>query len=150
VLVSLLAAASATLSMGASVLLPVSVWDDVLLGTLRWVVAALPYAIIAFTVTLITRSNAAGIAIGIGMTFAELLVFGILTGLTDGFEAVMEYGIMWNVQQLVNITTDDGGSALDPVSTQQIWQSTAILTFYCVAAVVASYLVFTRRDITTG
>lgn len=150
VLVSLLAATSAALFMGGTLSLPVVVWDDMLLGTLRWMVATMPYAVIAFTAALVTRSNAAGIAIGIGLNFAELLVIGLLLELIDGFESVVEYGINWNVQQLVNVTTEDGGSVLDPVSTAQIWQSTAILTLYCVVCIVGSYLVFTRRDITSG
>ncbi len=150
VLVSLLAATVASLFMGGAVSLPVAVWDDMLLGTLRWMVATMPYAVIAFTAALMTRSNAAGIAIGIGLNFAELLVLGLLLEVIDGFETVVEYGINWNVQQLVNITTDDGGSVLDPVSTAQVWQSTVILTLYCVVCIVGSYLVFTRRDITSG
>ncbi len=150
VLVSLLAATVASLLMGGTVDLPVIVWDDMLLGTLRWMIATMPYGVIAFTAALVTRSNAAGIAIGIGLNFAELLVLGILLELIDGFESVVEYGINWNVQQLVNITTDDGGTVMDPVSTGQVLQSTAILTLYCVACVVGSYLVFTRRDITSG
>lgn len=150
VLVSLVAATLASVFMGAAVTLPVTVWDDMLLGTLRWVIATLPYAVIAFAATLITRSNAAGIAIGIGLNFAELLVIGLLLELTDRFEKVVEYGINWNVQQLVNITTEDGGTVMDPVSTEQIWQSTVTLTLYCVVAIVGSYWVFTRRDITSG
>jgi len=150
VLVSLLAATVASLFMGGAVSLPVAVWDDMLLGTLRWMIATIPYAVIAFTAALMTRSNAAGIAIGIGLNFAELLVLGLLLEVIDGFETVVEYGINWNVQQLVNITTEDGGSVLDPVSTEQIWQSAVILTLYCAMAIVGSYLVFTRRDITSG
>ena len=150
VLVSLLASTIVTVFMDGAVSLPIAVWADMLLGTLRWMVATMPYGVIAFTVALLTRSNAAGIAIGIGLNFTELLVMGILLELIDGFETVVEYGINWNVQQLVNITTEDGGSVLDPVSTGQIWQSTAILTLYCVVCIVGSYLVFTRRDITSG
>lgn len=150
VLVSLLMATIVSVFMGGVVSLPVAVWDDMLLGTLRWMVATMPYAAIAFAAALVTRSNAAGIAIGIGLNFAELLVMGLLLELIDGFETVVEYGINWNVQQLVNITTEDGGAVMNPVSTGQVWQSTLILTLYCMAAIVGSYWVFTRRDITSG
>ena len=150
VLVSLLAATIVSMLMGGEVSLPAAVLDDMLLGTLRWMIASMPYAVIAFTAALVTRSNAAGIAIGIGLNFAELLVLGLLLELVDGFESVVEYGINWNVQQLVNITTEDGGSMLDPVSTGQIWQSALILMLYCAACIAGTYLVFTRRDITSG
>jgi ABC-type transport system involved in multi-copper enzyme maturation permease subunit len=150
VFVSLTASVIASVLMGADISLPVIVWDDMLLGTLRWVIATLPYAAIAFAAALLTRSNAAGIAIGIGLNFAELLLFGILTNVSSTFSTIMEYGINWNVQQVVNITTDDGGTMMDPVSTGQLWKSIAILTVYCVVAIGGSYLVFTRRDITSG
>jgi ABC-type transport system involved in multi-copper enzyme maturation permease subunit len=150
VIVSLFAATIITFFMGGSVSLPIAVWDDMLLGFLRWTIATLPYAAIAFTAALITRSNAAGIAIGIGLNFAELLVIGLVFGLIEGFETVVEYGINWNVQQLVNITTEDGGTTMDPVSTTQVWQSTGILLLYCALAIGISYRVFTRRDITSG
>lgn len=150
VIVSLLAATITTIFMGGSVSLPVAVWDDMVLGLLRWTVATLPYAAIAFAAALITRSNAAGIAIGIGLNFAELLVIGLLLEATNRFESAVEYGINWNVQQLVNITTDDGGTVMDPVSTAQLWQSTGILLVYCALAIAISYRVFTRRDITSG
>lgn len=150
VIVSLLAATTATILMGGSVSLPVAVWDDMVLGLLRWTMATLPYAAIGFAAALITRSNAAGIAIGIGVNFAELLVIGLLVESIGKFETVVEYGINWNVQQLVNITTEDGGTVMDPVSTAQVWKSTGILLLYCALAIVVSYRVFTRRDITSG
>ena len=148
--VSLLAATTATILMGGSISLPVTVWDDMALGLVRWTIATLPYAAIAFSAALITRSNAAGIAIGIGLNFAELLIIGFLLELTNKFETVVEYGINWNVQQLVNITTQDGGTVMDPVSTVQLWRSTGILVLYCVIAIAITYRVFTQRDITSG
>jgi ABC-type transport system involved in multi-copper enzyme maturation permease subunit len=150
VAVSLLAATLVSFLMGGSVSLPIAVWDDVLIGLLRWTIATLPYAAIAFAAALVTRSNAAGIAIGIGLNFAELLIIGLLLELVNGFETVVEYGINWNVQQMVNITTEDGGTIMDPVSTGQVWKSTAILLCYCALAIGISYRVFMRRDITSG
>ena len=150
VLVSIAASAVVSTAMDANVSLPVMVWDDMVLGTARWVVATLPYAAIAFAAALLTRSNAAGIAIGIGVNFAELLLFGILSNVSSRFTTIMEYGINWNVQQVVNITTDDGGTMMDPVSSGQLGKSIAILTFYCLLAIAGTYLVFTRRDITSG
>jgi ABC-2 type transport system permease protein len=149
-IVSMLAASVATIFMGGRLSLPVAVWDDMALGLLRWAIASLPYAAIAFAAALITRSNAAGIAIGLGVNFAELLLMGLLVELINKFETIVEYGINWNVQQLVNITTEDGGTVMDPVSSGQLWQSAGILLLYCAIAIVISYRVFTRRDITSG
>ena len=50
------------------------------------------FAVIAFAVALLTRSNAAGIAIGIGISFVEPLIFQLLMLVSDTFERVQEYG----------------------------------------------------------
>lgn len=149
VIASLILAAIASLLMDVEITLPSALWDDYALGTVRWVVASLPYAVIAFAVALLTRSNAAGIAIGIGISFVEPLIFQLLMLVSDTFERVQEYGIAWNVQQLVTLpTTDDAFS--DPVAASQVWQSTGILAVYVAIFVVATYIVFNRRDITSG
>jgi ABC-type transport system involved in multi-copper enzyme maturation permease subunit len=149
VLASLALAAIASLLMGIDVSLPSALWDDYALGTLRWIAASLPYAVIAFAVALLTRSNAAGIAIGIGLSFVEPLIFGLLGLISDSFQNVQEYGIAWNVQQLVTLPTIRN-SQMEPVAASQVWQSTGILAVYIAIFVVASYIVFNRRDITSG
>ena len=149
VLASIAIAAVVSLLMGNDLSLPSALWDDYALGTLRWVVASLPYAVIAFATALITRSNAAGIAVGIGLSFVEPLLFGLLSIASDLFETVQEYGIAWNVQQLVTLPTRPD-SFSEPVPAEQVWQSIGILAIYMIAAVVASYVIFKRRDITSG
>lgn len=149
VVASLAIAAVASMLMGNDLSLPSSLWDDYLLGTLRWVVATLPYAAIAFAAALITRSNAAGIAIGIGLSFVEPLLFGLLGLASDVFETVQEYGIAWNVQQLATLPTRPDAFA-EPVPADQVWQSIGILSAYTAIAIIATYVVFKRRDITSG
>src|SRR5690606_5953724 len=136
--------------MDTSISLPSQDWDQFLTGAVRWVVAMLPNSAIAFAAALLTRSNAAGIAIGIGVSFVEPLVFQLLSLLADVFGTVQEYGISWNVSQLVNISTQSDGGFQSPVDASQVWQSTAILAAYVVVLVAASYYVFNRRDITSG
>jgi ABC-2 type transport system permease protein len=149
VLVSMVIAAIVSLLLGNEITLSSSLWDDYLLGTLRWMVATLPYAVIAFAAALITRSNAAGIAIGIGLSFVEPLLFGLLSLASDVFETAQEYGIAWNVQQLATLPTRPD-SFSEPVPAEQVWQSTAILAVYMAVAVIATYTIFKRRDITSG
>jgi ABC-type transport system involved in multi-copper enzyme maturation permease subunit len=137
--------------VGNSISFSAGLWDFFVLGALRWVAASLPYAVIAFAVALITRSNAAGIAIGIGLSFVEPLLFGLLGLISDVFGTVQEYGIAWNVQQLSSIALHGESSAFgDPVSTAQVWQSAGILAIYVAIFVAASFIVFNRRDITSG
>ncbi len=137
---------------GNSMSLSADLWDFYLLGALRWIVASLPYSVIAFAVALITRSNAAGIAIGIGISFVEPLLFGLLSFVSDVFDTVQEFGISWNVSQLTSISAQGGDSSTfgDPISTTQVWQSVGVLAVYVAIFVVASYWVFNRRDITSG
>lgn len=147
---SIVLAAAASLVIDVSVQFPVEYLGDVALGTLRWVVATLPYAVIAFSVALLTRSNAAGIAVGIGLSFVEPLVFGLMSFVSDTFTTVQEYGIAWNVQQLANVSIDPEGGSMEPVAASQVWQSTGILAVYIAVAVGGSYIAFNRRDITSG
>lgn len=147
---SLVLATVFSLFTDSSTALPDGFWWDVVVGSARWVVASLPYAAIGFAAALLTRSNAAGIAIGIGISFVEPLIFPLLSFASDVFDTVQEYGIAWNVQQLASFSTDPESGFLDPVPAGQVWESTAVLGVYFAAVVVATYIVFKRRDITSG
>lgn len=140
----------ASLLMDVSISLPSEFWGDYGVGILRWMVAMLPTSALAFAAALLTRSNAAGIAIGIGISFVEPLIFQLLSLLADVFGTVQEYGIAWNVTQLINISTQPDGGFQDPVAASQVWQSAGIVAVYTIIFVVASYIVFSRRDITSG
>jgi ABC-2 type transport system permease protein len=147
---SMVLAAVTSLLMDTSISLPSGAWDEFAVGLVRWIVAMLPGSAIAFAAALLTRSNAAGIAIGIGISFVEPLIFGLLSILADVFETAQEYGIAWNVAQLINISTQSDGGFQDPVDAAQVWQSAAILAVYVAIFVAATYYVFRRRDITSG
>ncbi|HYH11620.1 MAG TPA: ABC transporter permease subunit [Thermomicrobiales bacterium] len=147
---SMVLASVTSLLMDTSISLPSGTWDEFAIGLVRWIVAMLPGSAIAFAAALLTRSNAAGIAIGIGISFVEPLIFGLLSIVADVFDTVQEYGIAWNVAQLINISTQSDGGFQDPVDAAQVWQSTGILAVYVVIFVAATYYVFRRRDITSG
>ena len=136
--------------MDASISLPADLLDDFVVGAIRWFVASIPYTALAFATALITRSNAAGIAIGIGISFVEPLIFNLLSFLAGVFDTVQEFGIAWNAQQLANISTQDDGGFMDPVAASQVWQSAGIIAVYVAIFVAVSYVVFNRRDITSG
>lgn len=136
--------------MDASISLPADLLDDFVVGAIRWFVASIPYTALAFATALITRSNAAGIAIGIGISFVEPLIFNLLSFLAGVFDTAQEFGIAWNVQQLANISTQDDGGFMDPVAASQVWQSAGIIAVYVAIFVAVSYVVFNRRDITSG
>ncbi len=148
---SILTATAVSLISDTTISLPGEYWDDFAVGTLRWFMASIPYTAIAFMAALVTRSNAAGIAIGIGISFVEPLLFPLLSLLSDVFDTVQEYGISWNVQQVTNISTQAGGGSFqEPVDASQVWQSAGVLVVYVLIAVVVTYVVFNRRDIISG
>lgn len=144
----------ASLLTDTAISLPSDYWDDYAIGTIRWFVASIPYTVIGFAAALYMRSNAAGIAIGIGVSFVEPLFFGVVTLLSDVLETIQEYGIAWNVSKVTNISMHpEEGPASDfqsPVAASQVWQSAAILGIYVTIIVISSYIVFNRRDITSG
>jgi ABC-2 type transport system permease protein len=146
---SILTAAGASLMMDVHVGLPRELWDDFLESHARWTLAMAAYPAVAFAVALLTKSNAAGIAIGIGVAFVEPLVFVLLSLVSGVFDMVQQYGIAWNVQQLTRPTTREVGFP-NPVDVEQVWQSTGILVGYIAVLVAASFVVFNRRDITSG
>ena len=112
-------------------------------GTSRRFIAVLPYPVIAFAVALLTRSNAAGIAIGISLRLLEPLIYELLGLVSSALRDLQQWGITWNVQQLV-VMDNEGVTAGD------LWKSSLILGIYCATAIIATYVVFNRRDITSG
>ncbi len=148
---SMVIAAVGSMLVGNSMSFSADLLDFFAVGTLRWIMASLPYSVIAFAVALITRSNAAGIAIGIGLSFVEPLLFGLLGLLSDMFNTVADYGIAQNVNNLTSIALDGNSSTFgDPISTSQVWQSAGILAVYVAIFVAVTFVVFNRRDITSG
>jgi ABC-2 type transport system permease protein len=105
----------------------------------------LPYTVMAFAVALISRSNAAGIAVGIGCGIVETLVWSLISLMTDAFDSVRKFGIEYPSALLSNM--DPG---LDDPSTGELWRAALVLTFWIVLMVSATYWVFNRRDVTSG
>jgi ABC-type transport system involved in multi-copper enzyme maturation permease subunit len=150
VLITVVGVASAILySILGSTLIgaEIGVSEDLLVSLLKGIVfhfvALLPYPVIAFSVALLTRSNAAGIAVGVGMRFTEPLVLQLLGSIAKAMQDAQQWGIAWNVQQLNSFASNH-------VSSGELWRSIAVLIAYCSILIIATYLVFTRRDITSG
>ncbi len=111
----------------------------------RLVFSQLPYTVMAFAVALLTRSNAAGIAVGIGFGIVEALVWSLVSLMTDAFESVRKFGIEYPSALLASM--DPG---MDDASTAEMWRAVAVLTVWMVCMVVATYWVFNRRDVVSG
>ncbi len=115
----------------------------------RVLVSQLPYAALAFTMALITRSNAVGIAVGIGFGFLEPAIFGLLGLVTDAFDEVRKFGLEYPSNQLVALNADTGFGYGD-ITTDEAWRAVATLAVWVAIMVGATYYFFNKRDVTSG
>ncbi len=106
----------------------------------RTLVINIPYLAVAFLLATAAKSNAAGIAGALGLSFIEPTVFGILTMLSDRFNSIQKGGIGWNTEQVL---FNWNGSSED-------WLSVGVLALYTAIFVGLSYFIFLRRDVTSG
>lgn len=111
----------------------------------RLVYSQFPYVALAFFLALITRSNAVGIAVGIGLGFFEQAIWSLL-GLTAGvFETIQQFGIDYPSRVLLDINSGDGmHSAMDG------WRAAGMLGVWTVLFIGLSYYFFNKRDVTSG
>ncbi|MCC6704170.1 MAG: ABC transporter permease [Thermomicrobiales bacterium] len=117
---------------------------DILATIGRIGLGGLPYAALAFMLAVLTRSNVAGIAIAIALSFLEDVIFALLGLLTDIFDDVREYGLAYNVNTVVLYAGNSDYTSSD------LWRSIAICLVYTVIFTVIAFRVFTKRDVTTG
>lgn len=112
---------------------------------LRLLISNAPYVALAFTLALITRSNAAGISIGIGLAFIEPLAWALLRLVGDTFKRAETFGIAYSSTKLTNMNGHN-----EVVSPGEAWRAVIVMAIYAVVFVVASYVTFQRRDVTSG
>lgn len=103
------------------------------------VLVNLPYVALAFMLATLARSNVAGIAGTLGVSFIEQPIFQLLKLASGIFEDVERYGIAWNTNTL--LFPDNGDEVTGPV---------LVLLGYTVLFGAISYATFLRRDVTSG
>lgn len=127
-----------------------SLFQDIVVGTIRLMWAAAPYAALAFLIALWTKSNAAGISVGLAVFFVEPIVWLLLRQFNDVFKTIEKAGISWNANELINSNMHATSGNAFAISTTRAWESAGILGIYIVIFVVLSYIVLNRRDVTSG
>jgi ABC-type transport system involved in multi-copper enzyme maturation permease subunit len=95
---------------------------------------------LAFMLATVFKSNAAGIAGALGVTFIEQPIFGLLGLASDSFQSIERWGVAYNVNQVSGLSGIAGDMA----------RSVVILIAYSIAFIGIAYAVFLRRDITSG
>lgn len=107
--------------------------------TLKAILANMPYVAFAFMLATVARSNAAGIAGALGLSFIEQPIMQLLGLATDVFQDVQRFGIAYNVNELL-FNSGEGSAA----------RAMTILLVYTALFFGISYTVFLRRDVTSG
>lgn len=116
----------------------------------RTYLATLVYLLLAAFATVLTRSTAAGMAIGLVYYFVEGLVGNILGIFTSGWVAgLLQALIGVNVRGLM-AANGPPTTSLVPTGLPSPGQSALVLALYAAAFVVAMLLLFRARDITAG
>lgn len=104
----------------------------------------IPYLLLAFMLATVAKSNAAGIAGALGLSFIEQPVFLLLKFASDIFEDVERWGLSYNVSEFA------GFAGVDIDSSSFDVRSGTILGVYSLIFAVITYIVFLRRDVTSG
>jgi ABC-type transport system involved in multi-copper enzyme maturation permease subunit len=111
----------------------------------RTAFALLPYAALAFMVTLLTRSSAAGIGLGLGVFFLEGTVGLLLAAAGDAGERATEALISSNAEAVMNANRPE------PVADIfSAWRGAAVLLAYTLLFVAIAFWRFRKRDVLSG
>jgi ABC-type transport system involved in multi-copper enzyme maturation permease subunit len=131
---------------------------DCLLIVLRGAMGILPYALLAFAITVIGRSTALGAAGIILFMIIEATIIPVFGALSDPWPSLRGLTIGYNVSALLAANRIDGGEyasiapreALDPAEGPDAWVAFVVLCLWCASLVGITYYAFTRRDLRLG
>ena len=110
----------------------------------RIAASTLPYAMLAFMLAVLTRSNVAGIAIAIALSFLEDVLWQLLGLLTDFADTLREWAPAWNVNRAALYGSESN------VDSGDLARSIAIVVAYTVVFALIAVRVFSKRDVTTA
>ncbi|MFQ6026955.1 MAG: ABC transporter permease subunit [Dehalococcoidia bacterium] len=103
----------------------------------------MPYLALVTLATLLTRSTAAGNAIGLGYYFAEQIVSLILSALFDWFQNVADYLLVRSITDFTSGLSFNFGASEDT----GLLRPALVLLVYTVALSGVAFWLFNRRDI---
>lgn len=141
-------AVSSTIASGLAGAAPAAVgtvatWSDAGTALLKGWVSILPYIALTAFVTVVARSSAAGMAIGLGYYFFEQLIVALLSSLLSWFQNVADFLLVRNISAWTGGAGGfPGGSAL-PDATQAI----VVLAVYTLVLGGITFWLFERRDV---
>ena len=112
----------------------------VLLGR-AWLVL-LPYLVFVTLVTILTRSSATGVAIGIGYYLAELIIVAILGGFVPWVHSIGRFLLGENIATFSGVSVFGGHAAVSGL------HSFLVLVAYTLVFGAVTFMVFRTRDVT--
>ncbi len=123
-------------------------WGDLGLMILRSFFVLWVMVVLAFSIASVTRSVAAGIAVGIGWPFLEQILAALLGLLGNIGDEVRKWLISTNTSAL----TQRNGFGHQSIAsgTPGAWHAFLVLLVYCVVLLAIAIIAFRRRDIASG
>jgi ABC-type transport system involved in multi-copper enzyme maturation permease subunit len=120
-------------------------WSDVATALGKAWVSTLPYLALTTFFTVLARSSAAGMAIGLGYYFLEQIIVALFSSLFSWFQNVADFFLVRNISAW---TQRPGASAFNTVGTlPDPTQAFIVLAVYTVVLGTIAYLLFERRDV---
>jgi ABC-2 type transport system permease protein len=117
-------------------------WSDAGVALWKAWVSILPYVALTAFVTVVARSSAAGMAIGLGYYFAEQLIVALLTNFFSWFQNVADYLLVRNISGWTGGAGGFPGAVL-PDQTHAI----VVLALYTLVLGGGAFWLFERRDV---
>lgn len=130
-------AGAAPLGAGAA-----ATWSDAGVALWKAWVSILPYITLTAFVTVVARSSAAGMAIGLGYYFAEQLIVALLSNFFSWFQNVADYLLVRNISGWTGGAGGFPGAVL-PDQTHAI----VVLTVYTLVLGGIAFWLYERRDV---
>ena len=121
-------------------------WSDVAAALGKAWVSILPYLALTTFFTVLARSSAAGMAIGLGYYFLEQIVVALFSSLFTWFQSISDFFLVrnisaWTQRPGASSGFNTAGTLPDPT------QAIIVLAVYTLVLGTIAFLLFERRDV---
>jgi len=143
---------SSTIAVAYAGAVPVSsvagkTWSDAGIALGKAWVSVLPYLALTTFVTVLARSSAAGMAIGLGYYFLEQILIALLSGLFSWFTNVADFLLVRNISAFTQGTAAAGGGFPSAPGLPDVTHAVIVLSIYTLALIAGAFWLFERRDV---
>ncbi|HEV2106973.1 MAG TPA: ABC transporter permease subunit [Thermomicrobiales bacterium] len=116
----------------------------------RVIYTTVPYAALSFMVALWSRSNAAGISVGLAIYLLEDLVLAIIGLAGDAVDWLPDLLLSDNVSAILalNNVEEAGFGGVNPAGGPDPWQAAGTLALWTALFLAIALVIFHRRDVT--